>query len=81
MERSPDVARNMNAEAPDETMCKTAGATTSEAADEAASGATKEIASERADDAPCEYKVYVRDYAQGEDRLFADDFYWFLEKF
>ena len=47
----------------------------------AASGATKEIASERADDAPCEYKVYVRDYAQSEDRLFADDFYGFLEKF
>ena len=48
---------------------------------EAASGATKEIASERVDDAPCEYKVYVRDYAQSEDRLFADDFYGFLEKF
>ena len=55
--------------------------TTSEAADEAANGATKEIASERADDAPCEYKVYVRDYAQSEDGLFADDFYGFLEKF
>jgi len=81
MERSPDVARNMNAEAPDETMCKTAGATTSEAADDAASGATKEITSERTDDVPCEYKVYVRDYAQSEDRLFADDFYGFLEKF
>ena len=80
-ERSPDAARDMNAEAPDETTCKTAGATTSEAADEVASGATKEIASERADDAPCEYKVYVRDYAEGEDRLFADDFYGFLEKF
>ncbi|AKT92328.1 hypothetical protein CGRAC_0877 [Campylobacter gracilis] len=80
-ERSPDVARNINAEAPDETTCKTAGATTSEAADEAASGATKEIASERAGAAPCEYKVYVRDYAEGEDRLFADDFYGFLEKF
>ena len=80
-ERSPDVARNMNAEAPDETTCKTAGATTSEAAGDAASGATKEIASERADDAPCEYSVYVRDYTQGEDRLFADDFYGFLEKF
>lgn len=51
------------------------------AADEATSGATKEIASERADDAPCEYKVYVRDYVQSEDRLFADDFYGFLEKF
>ena len=80
-ERSPDTARDMNAEAADETMCKAAGATMSEAADDAASGATKEIASERADDAPCEYKVYVRDYAQGEDRLFADDFYGFLEKF
>ena len=80
-ERSPDVARNMNAEAPDETTCKTAGATTSEAAGDAASGATKEIASERVGDAPCEYKVYVRDYAEGEDRLFADDFYGFLEKF
>jgi len=50
-------------------------------ADETAGGATKEMASERADDAPCEYKVYVRDYAQSEDRLFADDFYGFLEKF
>ena len=49
-ERSPDAARNMNAE----TTCKTTGATTSEAVDEAASGTTKEIASERADDAPCE---------------------------
>ena len=39
------------------------------------------MASERADDVPCEYKVYVRDYAQSEDRLFADDFYGFLEKF
>ena len=76
-ERSPDAARDMNAEAADETMYKTAGATMSEAA----SGATKEIASERADDAPCEYKVFVRDYAQSEDRLFADDFYGFLEKF
>ena len=76
-ERSPDTARDMNAEAADETTCKIAGATTSEAA----SGATKEIASERVDDAPCEYKVYVRDYAQSEDRLFADDFYGFLEKF
>nr|WP_314167643.1 hypothetical protein [uncultured Campylobacter sp.] len=65
VERSLDAARDMNAEA----------------ADEAASGATKEIASERAGDAPCEYKVYVRDYAQSEDRLFADDFYGFLEKF
>ena len=80
-ERSPDVACDMNAEAADETMCKTTGATMSEAADDAASGATKEIASERADEAPCEYKVYVRDYAEGEDRLFADDFYGFLEKF
>lgn len=76
-ERSADAARNMNAE----TMCKTAGATTSEAADEVASEATKEIASERAGGAPCEYPVYVRDYAEGEDRLFADDFYGFLEKF
>ena len=80
-ERSPDASRDMNAEAADETMCKTASATMSEAADDAASGATKEIASERVDDAPCEYKVYVRDYAEGEDRLFADDFYGFLEKF
>lgn len=80
-ERLPDAARDINAEAADETTCKTAGATMSEAADEAASGTTKEIASERADDAPCEYKVYVRDYAQSEDRLFADDFYGFLEKF
>ena len=52
-----------------------------EAAGDAASGATKEIASERVGDAPCEYKVYVRDYAEGEERLFADDFYGFLEKF
>ena len=80
-ERSPDAACDMNAEAPDETTCKTAGATTSETADDAASGATKEIASKQASDAPCEYKVYVRDYAEGEDRLFADDFYGFLEKF
>ena len=80
-ERSLDAPRDINAEAADETTCKTAGATMSEAADEAASGATKEIASERAGDAPCEYKVYVRDYAEGEDRLFADDFYGFLEKF
>ena len=43
-----------------------------------AAGATM---SEAADDAPCEYKVFVRDYAQSEDRLFADDFYGFLEKF
>ena len=77
VERSLDIARDMNAE----TTCKTADATMSEAVDEAASGTTKEIASERADDAPCEYKVYVRDYAQSEDRLFADDFYRFLEKF
>ena len=49
---SPNTAHDMNAEAADETTCKTAGATTSEAADDAASGATKEIASERADDAP-----------------------------
>ena len=77
MERSLDAACDMNAE----TTCKTASATTSEMADETAGGATKEIVSERADDAPCEYKVYVRDYAQSEDRLFADDFYGFLEKF
>ena len=64
-ERSPDAAHDMNVEAADETTCKAAGATTSE----------------MADDAPCEYKVYVRDYAQSEDRLFADDFYGFLEKF
>ncbi len=76
-ERSPDAACDINAE----TTCKTAGATMSEAAGDAASGATKEIASERAGDAPCEYKVFVRDYAEGEDRLFADDFYVFLEKF
>ena len=76
-ERSPDAACDMNAEK----TCKAAGATTSEAAGDAASGATKEIASEAAGDAPCEYKVYVRDYAQSEDRLFADDFYGFLEKF
>ena len=80
-ERSPDAARNMNAEAADETTCKIAGVRTSEAAGDAASGATKEIASERVDDAPREYPVYVRDYAEGEDRLFADDFYGFLEKF
>ena len=72
-ERLPDAARDINAE----TTCKAASATTSEAT----SGATKEITSERADDVPCEYSVYVHDYAQGEDRLFADDFYWFLEKF
>lgn len=72
-ERLLDVARDINAE----TTCKAASATTSEAT----SGATKEITSERADDVPCEYKVYVRDYAQSEDRLFADDFYGFLEKF
>ena len=80
-ERSPDAAHDMNVEAADETTCKIAGATTSEAADEAASGATKEIASERAGDAPCEYKVYVRDYAEGEDRLFADDFSGFWKNF
>ena len=73
VERSLDASRDMNAE----TTCKAASATTSEAA----SGAMKEIASERAGDALCEYKVYVRDYAQSEDRLFADDFYGFLEKF
>ena len=49
-ERLPDAARDINAEAADETTCKTAGATMNEAA----SGATKEIASEAADDAPCE---------------------------
>ena len=64
-ERSPDAAHDMNVEAADETTCKAAGATTNE----------------MADDAPYEYKVYVRDYAQSEDRLFADDFYGFLEKF
>ena len=80
-ERSLDAARDMNAEAADETTCKTASATMSEAADEAASGTMNEIASELAGDAPCEYKVFVRDYAQSEDRLFADDFYGFLEKF
>ena len=77
MERSLDAVRDINVEAADETTCKMAGATMSEAA----SGATKEIASERAGDAPCEYKVFVRDYAEGEDRFFADDFYGFLEKF
>lgn len=76
-ERSPDAACDMNAA----TTCKTAGATMSEVADDAASGTTKEIASERAGDVPCEYKVFVRDYAEGEDRFFADDFYGFLEKF
>ena len=80
-ERSPDATHDINAGAADEMTCKTAGVRTSEAADEAASGATKEIASERVGDAPCEYKVFVRDYAEGEDRLFADDFYEFLEKF
>lgn len=80
-ERSPDAAHDMNVEVADETTCKAAGATMSEAADDAASGAMNEITSERADDVPCEYKVYVRDYAQSEDRLFADDFYGFLEKF
>ncbi len=75
---SPNTTHGKTAES---TSGKAAGATTSEAADEAASGATKEITSERADDVPCEYKVYVRDYAQSEDRLFADDFYGFLEKF
>lgn len=80
-ERLLDIARDINAEAADETTCKTADATMSEAVDEAASGTTKEIVSERAGDAPCEYKVFVRDYAQSEDRLFADDFYGFLEKF
>lgn len=73
MERSPDTACDINAE----TTCKAASATTSEAT----SGAMNEITSERADDVPCEYKVYVRDYVQSEDRLFADDFYGFLEKF
>ena len=76
-ERSPDAACDMNAE----TTCKAAGATTSEAAGDAASGATKEIASERVDDAPREYPVYVRDYAEGEDRLFADDFLDFWKNF
>ena len=72
-ERSLNATHDMNAE----TTCKAASATTSEAT----SGATKEITSEQAGDAPCEYPVYVRDYAEGEDRLFADDFYGFLEKF
>ncbi|WP_295151624.1 hypothetical protein [Campylobacter sp.] len=76
-DRSLDAACDINAEAADETTCKAAGATMSEAA----SRATKEITSEQAGDAPCEYPVYVRDYAEGEDRLFADDFYGFLEKF
>ena len=77
VERSLDAACDINAEI----TCKIAGATMSEAADEAASGTMNEIASELAGDAPCEYKVFVRDYAQSEDRLFADDFYGFLEKF
>ncbi|WP_298051801.1 hypothetical protein [uncultured Campylobacter sp.] len=75
---SPNTARGKTAE---RTSSEAAGATTSEAADETAGGAMNEIASERAGDAPCEYKVFVRDYAEGEDRLFADDFYGFLEKF
>lgn len=75
-ERSADAARDINAA----TTCKAAGATMSEVAGDAASEATKEIASERAGDVPCEYKVFVRDYAQSKDRLFADDFYGFLEK-
>ena len=74
----PNTARGKTAESRSD---KAAGATMSEAADETAGGAMNEIASERAGDAPCEYKVYVRDYAQSEDRLFADDFYGFLEKF
>ena len=65
-ERSPDAAHDLNAE----TTCKAAGATISDEKD-----------SKRAGDAPCEYKVFVRDYAEGEDRFFADDFYGFLEKF
>ncbi len=80
-EGSLDAACDINVEAADETMRKTAGVTMSEVADDAANGATKEITSERVDDAPCEYPVYVRDCAEGEDRLFADDFYGFLEKF
>lgn len=80
-ERSPDAARDMNAGVVDETTCKTAGATTSETAGDAASGAMKEIASERADDAPCEYKVYVRDYAEGEDRLLRTIFTGFWKNF
>ena len=76
-ERSLNATHDMNAA----TTCKAAGATTSEAADEAASGVTKKIASERAGDALHEYKVFVRDYAEGEDRFFADDFDGFLEKF
>ena len=80
-DRSLDAACDINAEAADEMTCKTADATMSEAVDEAASGTTKEIVSERAGDEPCEYPVFVRDYAQSEDRFFADDFYGFLEKF
>ena len=80
-ERSLDAARDMNAEAADETTCKTAGATTSKAADDAASGTTKEIASERAGDAPCEYKVFVRDYAEGENRLLQTIFTGFWKNF
>lgn len=56
----------------------TAHGKTAESTSGKAAGATT---SEMADDAPCEYKVYVRDYAQSEDRLFADDFCGFLEKF
>ena len=43
-ERSPDAACDMNAA----TTCKAAGATISDATDEAANGATKKIASEQA---------------------------------
>ena len=78
---SPEMARDKTAKSRSD---KAADATMSGAADETASGTMKtmnEIASELAGDAPCEYLVFVRDYAQSEDRLFADDFYGFLEKF
>ncbi|WP_298783895.1 hypothetical protein [uncultured Campylobacter sp.] len=71
---SPNTARGKTAES---TSGEAAGETVRDINANAA-GATM---SEAADDASCEYKVYVRDYAQGEDRLFADDFYGFLEKF
>ena len=70
----PNTARSEMAES---TSDEVAGA----AARDINANAASAIMSEAADDVPCEYKVYVRDYAQSEDRLFADDFYGFLEKF
>ena len=75
VERSPDVAHDINVEAADETTCKTAGATMSGAADEATSGATKEITSEQAGDAPCEYPVYVRRVRIGFSRTIFTGFW------